>query len=93
MSTDTRKVEFDFPAGSTAWFVCRAKGIVADVDLRLKLTRSSDAQLSSEGRAKAARRFKRDHGLHPCTRVDVEYMGVEGPDGTGYLARLEVSHG
>lgn len=72
--------EFDIQPGSTAWFVCRAKGLASDVNLRLKAVRSSDQQLAAGGRIKAARAFKRMHDLHPCTKVDVEYMFVEGPE-------------
>jgi hypothetical protein len=63
-----------------AWFVCRAKGIVDDVDvpLRSSVTLPSDEVLAQRGRMRAARIFKARHDLHPCVRVEVEFMGVEG---------------
>jgi hypothetical protein len=63
-----------------AWFVCRAKGIVDDVELRIRdgIKLPADEVLAKRGRIRAARVFKARHGLHPCTRVEVEFMFVEG---------------
>ena len=63
-----------------AWFVCRAKGVVDDVELRIRngIELPSDEVLAKRGRMRAARIFKARHDLHPCVRVEVEFMGVEG---------------
>jgi hypothetical protein len=62
-----------------AWFVVRAKGIVDDIDvpLRSDITLPSDEVVAKRGRMRAARIFKARHDLHPCARVEVEFMGVE----------------
>lgn len=58
-----------------AWFVCRARGIIGDIMLPLRAV-ADDATIAKQGRMLAARRFKRAHGLHACTRVDVEFQGT-----------------
>lgn len=63
--------------GDGAWFVCRASGIVDDVTLPLRTGHASEAEIAKRGRMRASREFKRRHGLHPCTKVDCEYQGVE----------------
>jgi|SRR5690606_40853485 len=65
------------PAGAHAWFVCRAQGIVDDVEIPLRAKSASEAEIAKRGRMVAARQFKRRHGLHPCTKVDCEFQGVE----------------
>ena len=66
-----------WPDGSEAWFVCRAGGIVDDIMMRLKPgVTASEHEIYKRHRATAARVFKRRHGIHPCTRVDVEMQGV-----------------
>lgn len=61
-----------------AWFVCRARGITDDVLLPLRPgVEACDEIIAKRGRMRAARAFKTRHGLHPCTRVDVEFQGVE----------------
>jgi hypothetical protein len=66
--------------GMKAWFVCRAGKVADDVELRLRdgIKMPADEALAKRGRIRAARVFKARHGLHPCTRVEVEFMGVEG---------------
>lgn len=61
-----------------AWFVCRAKGIVSDIALPLRADAFGvpEAEIARRGRMKAARQFKRDAGLHPCTKVAVEFQAV-----------------
>lgn len=67
--------------GSEAWFVCRARGIVDDVMLPLRAGAvASDEEIEKRGRMRAARVFKRLHGLHPCTKVEVEFQAVETPE-------------
>jgi hypothetical protein len=63
-----------------AWFVCRAGKLVDDIELRIRsgVTLPSDEVLAKRGRMRAARVFKLRHALHPCTRVEVEFMFVEG---------------
>ncbi len=63
-----------------AWFVCRAGKLVDDIELRIRsgVTLPSDEVLAKRGRMRAARVFKLRHELHPCTRVEVEFMFVEG---------------
>lgn len=62
-----------------AWFVCRAVGLVGDVLLPLKpgAEAGTDEEIARRGRMKAARRFKAEKCLHPCTKVEVEFQGVE----------------
>lgn len=61
-----------------AWFVCRAKGLVGDVLLSIKDgATGTDEEFAEQGRMRAARRFKRDKELHPCTKVEVEFQGIE----------------
>ena len=62
-----------------AWFVCRAGKLVDDVELRIRdgIELPSDEVLAKRGRMKAARVFKTRHELHPCTRVEVEFMFAE----------------
>lgn len=61
-----------------AWFVCRAKGITDDILLPIKAgVEASDEVLARKGRMRAARKFKRQRGLHPCVKVEVEFQGVE----------------
>lgn len=62
-----------------AWFVCRGPGkTVGDVALKLKpgLENSDKNALTRQGRMRAARQFKRDKNLHPCTKVTVEFQAV-----------------
>lgn len=63
--------------GDGAWFVCRAAGIVDDVTLPLRAAMTSEVEIAKRGRMRAAREFKRRHGLHPCTKVECEFQGVE----------------
>lgn len=65
------------PPNSHAWFVCRACGITDDVELPLRAASASEVEIAKRGRMVAARQFKRRHGLHPCTKVDCEFQGVE----------------
>lgn len=67
-----------YPDGSSAWFVCRAVGIVDDVMLPLRSGAvGSEEKLARQGRMRAARIFKRRHSLHPCTKVECEFQAVE----------------
>jgi hypothetical protein len=67
-----------WPNGSGAWFVCRAAGHVTDITVPMKDgVTASEADLAKQGRMKAAQRFKRLHELHPCTKVECEFQGVE----------------
>lgn len=65
------------PAGSCARFTCSAKGITGDVWLTIKATEASELDLATKGRMRAARQFKRTHGLHSCTKVDVAFQAIE----------------
>lgn len=70
------------PSGSSSWFVCRTSKMVDDILLPIKDgVAASDEVLANKGRIFAAREFKRRHGLHPCTKVEVEFQGVESADG------------
>lgn len=62
-------------ASLTAWFVCRTATLVADVCLPLRRA-APESDIVNQGSARASRVFKREHGLHPCRRVEVEFMGV-----------------
>ena len=79
----------EWPAGSEAWFVCRAKSIVDDVMLPIRDQAAGEANLAKKGRMAAARIFKRRHGLHPCVKVDVEFQAVETP---AVRAAMEANH-
>jgi len=60
-----------------AWFVCRYGKIADDIALPLKDgVLMDDATLAKQGRMRAARHFKRLHGLHPCTKIETEFQGV-----------------
>ena len=61
-----------------AWFVCRAAGITDDILLPIRPgVEVSEETLARKGRMRAARKFKRQHGIHPCVKVEVEFQGVE----------------
>lgn len=70
-----------FPKGSAAWFVCRSKGLVSDIMVPLRDgAAATEAEFARRGRIKAARRFKAEHGLHPCTKVECEFQLIETPE-------------
>lgn len=62
-----------------AWFVCRGpRNTVGDVALKLKpeMESADKNEMLRQGRMRAARQFKRDMELHPCTKVEVEFQAV-----------------
>lgn len=65
-----------------ARFMCRVEkrgcpAIEGEVRLPLKAGVASDNEaIATQGRMRAARAFKREKDLHPCVRVQVEYLGV-----------------
>lgn len=62
---------------NVAWFVCRYRNITDDVSVRLvDGTTATEAEIAKKGRMRAARTFKRNHELHPCVKVDVEFQAV-----------------
>lgn len=61
-----------------AWFVCRHKDIVDDVNLPIRDgCTPADEQAERDGRWLAIRQFKRRYDLHPCVKVEAEFMRVE----------------
>lgn len=81
MNAPHTNAQVEVLAGDRAWFVCRHGAIVDDVTLPLQAGRATEDEIAKQWRMRAARLFKRRHGLHPCVRVDCEFQAIEREGG------------
>ncbi len=64
------------PRNSYAKFACKAQGHEGTVTLLLRAEEADEDELKRIGHAKASRKFKRNHDLHPCCKVDTKFLGI-----------------